>query len=134
MIDSKLLRDKFIKFLEKKCNNSTISNKSLGMLIRTFHISSPIITLIIISSTSQILSSINLIFLLIVVMMYVLFNGCILTLLETKLCKDTYTIVDPFIELYGMKVNYKNRKYFTACIMIPYVIIILLIYYFRFIR
>ena len=64
--------------------------------------------------------------------MYALFDGCTLTMLEERLCKDAYTLVDPFIELYGYEVNYINRKKFTAYIMVPHVLIMILIYYYRF--
>ena len=46
MLVSKSTRDNCINFLEKKCNESSISNKSLGIMIRAFHISAPIIILI----------------------------------------------------------------------------------------
>ena len=65
--------------------------------------------------------------------MYVLFGGCILTILEQRLCKENYTVVDPFIKLFGLEINSKNRKSFTLCIMLPLLVIIVLIFYFRFI-
>ena len=66
--------------------------------------------------------------------MYIIFDGCALTMLEERLCKEQYTLVDPFIELSGREINYINRKSFTLWIMIPHLIIVLLIFYFRFIH
>jgi len=134
MFVSKSTRNNFVDFLEKYCTMSSISNKSLGILIRSFHISSPIVIIIIVSCTSKIYALINVIILLIIVLLYIIFNGCVLSILEERLCKDSFLLVDPFIEFANMEVNYKNRKTFTAWIMGPIVLIVLLIYYFRFIQ
>ena len=132
MFVSKQNRKKFIDFLEKKCTDSPISNKSLGIMIRSFHVSAHIIIFIVIFSCTKFFAALNLIVLLIIAAMYALFDGCTLTMLEERLCKDAYTLVDPFIELYGYEVNYINRKKFTAYIMVPHVLIMILIYYYRF--
>ena len=134
MFISKLTKKNFINFLEKKCDNIPISNKSLGILIRSIHINLPIIILIIVSCGSKTSAIIHVLFLLFVVFMYIIFNGCILSMLEERLCKEQYILVDPFIELSGREINYINRKLFTLWIMIPHVIIVLLIFYFRFIH
>jgi len=134
MFISKLTKINFINFLEKKCDNISISNKSLGILIRSFHINAPIIVLIIVSCASKTLAIINVLFLFFVVFMYIIFDGCVLSMLEDRLCKEQYTLVDPFLELSGLEINYQNRRLFTLWIMIPHVIIVLLIFYFRFIH
>ncbi len=134
MLVSKSTRDNCINFLENKCNESSISNKSLGIMIRAFHVSAPIMILIIISCGSMFWATANLILMITVVCLYIIFGGCTLSMLEEKLCKDSFTLVDPFIELAGMEVNYKNRRTFTSSIMIPHLILISIIYYYRFIR
>ncbi len=134
MIVSKSTREKFINFLEEKCNNSVISNKSLGIMIRAFHVSSPIMILIIVSCASFLWATISLLLLIIIVALYVILGGCTLSMLEERLCNESFILVDPFIELANMEVNYQNRRNFTAWIMIPHTIITILIYYFRFIK
>ena len=114
--------------------NSYTMTKSLGILIRSIHINLPIIILIIVSCGSKTSAIIHVLFLLFVVFMYIIFNGCILSMLEERLCKEQYILVDPFIELSGLEINYKNRKSFTLWIMSSHVIIVFLIFYFRFIR
>ena len=77
MFISKLTKKNFINFLEKKCDNIPISNKSLGILIRSIHINLPIIILIIVSCGSKTSAIIHVLFLLFIVFMYIIFNGFI---------------------------------------------------------
>jgi hypothetical protein len=133
MLISKINRDNCIKFLENICNNIPISNKLLCLIIRLVHFSLPIIIFTVVMCASKFLALLFIIFSFIIVLMYVLFGGCILTILEQRLCKENYTVVDPFIKLFGLEINSKNRKSFTLCIMLPLLVIIVLIFYFRFI-
>ena len=133
MLISKLTRDNCINFLENICNYLPISNKLLGLIIRLVHFSLSILIIIFVLFAPKILAVLCIIFLFIMALMYVLFGGCILTILEQRLCKENYTILDPFIELIGLKINSKNRKIFTLCTMVPFLSIISLIFYFRFI-
>jgi hypothetical protein len=133
MLISKINRDNCIKFLENICNSIPISNKLLCLIIRSVHFSLPIIIFTVVMCASKFLALLFIIFSFIIVLMYVLFGGCILTILEQQLCKENYTVVDPFIKLFGLEINSKNRKSFTLCIMLPLLVIIVLIFYFRFI-
>jgi hypothetical protein len=129
MLISKLTRDNCINFLE----NIPISKKLLCLIIRSVHFSLPIIIFTVVMCASKFFALLFIIFSFIIVLMYVLFGGCILTILEKRLCKENYTVVDPFIELFGLEINSKNRKSFTLCTMLPLLVIILLIFYLRFI-
>jgi hypothetical protein len=60
------------------------------------------------------------------------FNGCILTMLEHRLCGDEYTIADPFIEQLDMELNSRNRMIVSYCIAIGYFCFFFLVYYYRF--
>jgi len=133
MLISKLTRDNCINFLENICNYLPISNKLLGLIIRLVHFSLSILIIIFVLFAPKILAVLCIIFSFIMALMYVLFGGCILTILEQRLCKENYTILDPFIELIGLKINSKNRKIFTLCTMVPFLSIVSLIFYFRFI-
>ena len=120
MFVSKSTRKNFVNYLEKKCNNSNISNKSLGIMIRSFHISSPLVILMAISCTSFFFATLSYIILIIVASLYIIFEGYVLSMLEKRLCKDSFILVDPIIEYSRLDVNYKNRKTFTAWIMFPH--------------
>jgi hypothetical protein len=133
MLISKLTRDNFINFLENICNNIPISNKLLGLIIRLVHFNLTMVILIFVLFAPEFLALLCIIFTFIMIIMYILLGGCILTILEQRLCKENYTIIDPFIKLIGLEINSKNRKLFTLCTMLPFLPIILLIFYFRFI-
>jgi len=133
MLISKLTRDNCINFLENICNYLPISNKLLGLIIRLVHFSLSILIIIFVLFAPKILAVLCIIFSFIMALMYVLFGGCILTILEQRLCKENYTILDPVIKLIGLEINSKNRKIFTLCTMVPFLSIVSLIFYFRFI-
>ena len=46
------------------------------------------------------------------IFLFVYFNGCILTMVEKKICKDKTrpTLIDPLLSLMGYKVNGVNRR------------------------
>ena len=47
-------------------------------------------------------------------------------------CNDKFNIVDPFLELNSVDVNYNTRKIVTTYIAVCYTMIFYGIYYFRF--
>ena len=103
-------KTKIIDYLEKLCETSRISKKTLGNTIRSYHVSCPFVVLILLFFGSQLcvtISAINLIF---VFGMFVITNGCLLTMLEHRLCGDEFTIADPFIETLGIELNSKTPK------------------------
>ncbi len=64
---------------------------------------------------------------------YILFQGCFISMLENRLCDDKFNIVDPFLEYNNVNINYKTRKIVTIYIAVCYTLIFYGIYYFRFI-
>jgi len=133
MFISKLNKDNFINFLENICNNIPISNKLLGLIIRFVHFNLTMVILIFVLFAPKFLALLFIIFTFIIIIMYILLGGCILTILEQRLCKENYTIFDPFIKLIGLEINFKNRKLFTLYTIVTFLTIILSIFYFRFI-
>lgn len=126
-------KTKIIDYLEKLCETSRISKKTLGNTIRSYHVSCPFVVLILLFYGSQLcvtISAINLIF---VFVMFFLTNGCLLTMLEHRLCGDEFTIADPFIETLGIELNSKNRVNISYCIANSYLLFFFLVYYYRFI-
>ena len=127
-----ILRKKVINFLYNYIDTSNISNKSYGHIIRSVHLSMPIIFLIIISIATYRTCIINFYFLFITVILFYLFNGCFITMLELKLLKDNFTIIDPFIEYFNFKLTNDSRLIMTLYIMTLYWYIFLFIIYMRF--
>lgn len=132
MIVGKEQKTKILDYLEKQCEKSKISKKTLGYTIRSYHISCPFIVMLLLFYGSQLVVTVTFINLLIVLTCFFMFNGCILTMLEHRLCGDEYTIADPFIEYLGIESHSKNRVIISYCIATSYLAFFLLVYYFRF--
>ena len=132
MIVGKEQKTKILDYLEHQCEKSRISKKTLGYTIRSYHISCPFIVMLLLFYGSQFVVTVTFINLLIVLTCFFMFNGCVLTMLEHRLCGDEYTIADPFIEYLGIESHRKNRVFISYCIAISYLVFFLLVYYFRF--
>ena len=125
-------KTKILDKLERWCETSRVSKKTLGQTLRSYHVSCPFVVIILLFYGTQLcvtIAAINLIF---VFMCFFLSNGCLLTMLEHRLCGDEFTIADPFIEFLGMDSTSKNRVKVSYFIAISYFIFFFLVYYFRF--
>ena len=125
-------KTKIIDYLEKMCETSRISKKTLGMTIRSYHVSCPFVVLILLFFGSQICVTMAALSLIGVFFMFIISNGCILTMLEHRLCGDEFTIADPFIETLGIELNSRNRVNVSYCIAISYFMFFFMVYYYRF--
>ena len=101
-------------------------------MIRGFHIASPVCAIIIICFAPRILVWLTIFYLLLVIVFFVLFNGCVLSILETKYLKDEFNIVDPFLCIMGAEVNNSNRMQISAILMFFYLLTIFVIYNLRY--
>ena len=133
MLISKSCKINVIDTLEYLCRRTGISEYSLGIIIRSYHYSLPAGLLFIMSICSNEIFILLLIFYIIIIILYLLFDGCILSMLENRLCKDNFNIIDPFIELNGLAVDSEIRKRYTQRISKIYTSLIFLIFYIRFI-
>ena len=132
MFVSKESRTKILDFLEKLCETSRMSKKTLGYTMRSYHVSCPFLLMIFLFYGPQWAVTMHAINLIAVFLLFFVFNGCILTMLEHRLCGDEYTIADPFIEHLGMELNSRNRMIVSYCIAVSYFIFFFLVYYYRF--
>ena len=115
-------KEQVVDYLEELCETSRISKKTLGQTIRSYHVSLPFVVLILLFYGTQLTVSIAAINLFVVFILFFISNGCLLTMLEHRLCGDEFTIADPFIETVGMESTSANR------VLISYFIV----YSFRF--
>lgn len=129
---SKEQKIKIIDFLELLCNKSCFSNKTLGIFLRGIHAVTPINFLFGLFFCSFEIATLCCISLVGVILLHILFNGCFLTMLENRLCKDNYTIADPFLEIFKMENTKENRKKISINIITFYTILFFSIYYIKF--
>ena len=125
-------KEKVVDYLEELCETSPISRKTLGQTIRSYHVSLPFVVLILLFYGTQLTVSIAAINLIIVFILFFISNGCLLTMLEHRLCGDEFTIADPFIETIGMDSTSKNRVLVSYFIAIGFFTFFFIVYYFRF--
>jgi len=121
-----------IDYLEQKCINSRFSKKTLGYLLRSFHITTPFAFLFMLFFCSKTVVSVAAIHLLFVAILYFIFDGCFLSMLEHRICGDEFTIADPFLELFNMEINHKNRIKITYYVIAIYMVCFYIIYFFKF--
>ena len=125
-------KNKILDYLEELCEISPISKKTLGLTIRSYHVSLPFVVMILLFYGTQYSVTISGLCLVFVFIMFFISNGCLLTMLEHRLCGDEFTIADPFIETIGMDSTSQNRVLVSYFIAIGFFIFFFIVYYFRF--
>ena len=131
---SKVKRNEIVEKMKTYFQSGKLSDKSLGIMMRTFHISTPVSYLILSLLAPRYVVNIVAGLLLVIFLMFFVFGGCILSMVENKICNDDFTIADPFLELLEMEKTSKNRFNISLTIFTIYNIIIGIIYYIRFLR
>ena len=129
---SKEKRNEIVEQFKNKCDNSKLSNKSLGIMMRSFHMSTPVFFLLIALFAPKKVVWIVFVLLVIILVMFIIFDGCILSMIENKVCNDDFTIADPFLEHLDWEKNTKNRFNITLIVASSYYVAIVIIYYIRF--
>jgi hypothetical protein len=130
-----LTKEKRKHIVDKLTNdfkNGKLSEKSLGILLRSFHSSTPISFCIISLFAPRYIVNLVVALLVGISFMFIIFGGCILSMVENKICNDDYTIADPILETFDLEKNSKNRFNITCIIGGAYCIMIAIIYYVRF--
>ena len=132
MFISKNSKVKIIDILELLSKKTGISNHSLGVMIRSYHFGMPCAFMFTVLLCNHLIAYISVIYYSLILISYIIFQGCFVSMLENRLCNDKFNIVDPFLELNSVDVNYNTRKIVTTYIAVCYTMIFYGIYYFRF--
>ena len=69
----------------------------------------------------------------VIYILFIFFNGCILTRLEKRFCDDDFIVADPCLEFFDIPVNHDTRFKFTIYWFILNFFFALGVYYYRFI-
>jgi hypothetical protein len=129
---SKETRNNIVETLKNKCKPSRMTDYSTGVMLRAFHTSFPILCIIISLFAPRYIVNLVIVLLIIIFIMYIAFGGCILSMIENKICNDDFTIADPFLELLQLDKTSNNRYNITLVIGIIYYAITAIIYHVRF--
>lgn len=127
------IRRKEIKDLALKlCNKIPISNKILGSWIRSYHYSLPAYIFLTICIGPLYLVKICFLFLLIIILLFIYFRGCWLSIIEKELCNDDMNIADWLIQICKYDVNKKNRYKISYLYFSLYLLSAITVTYMRF--
>jgi hypothetical protein len=129
---SKEKRNKIVEYFKNKCDDRKLSKKSLGIMMRSFHLSTPVCFILITLFAPKKVIWFILFLLVAILLMFFIFDGCILSMIENKVCNDDFTIADPLLEVAGWEKNTKNRFNMTLIVGLTYYVAIGIIYYIRF--
>tara|TARA_Y100001937_G_C6880904_1_gene224696 strand:- start:117 stop:524 length:408 start_codon:yes stop_codon:yes gene_type:complete len=119
--------------LEAICKMTPLSDYSMGMLIRSAHYNGPFLLLLVVLFSTKSLALAAIIFCTMVIICWVLLGGCLLSMLEHRLCKDKFNVVDPFLEISSIEINYNTRKNISYFLGVFYILTIYTIFIFRFV-
>ena len=131
MVISLKLKNKILDVLENIINKISVktglTKREIGIIIRNVHYMMPIIPLFSVLFINKKFVLMYIIILIIIIILFFFFNGCILSLLEYRLCNEDYTIVDPYLNLMIVDVNNKTRKKYTIfglmCMLIYFIFV-----------
>ena len=129
---TKKLKQFTVNTIASICRLSGISDKSIGIIIRSYHFTMPLLLMLAILIPDSIISNLAVLFYIGVVFLFFLFNGCFVSALENKFCKDDFNIVDPLLEFTKQPINNSSRMVVSYFILICYTIVFFSVYYFRF--
>jgi hypothetical protein len=88
-----------------------------GSLLRCIHFAFPAIFISVLIYGNH-LARIGSIFILMGIMaLFYASGGCLLTMLENRLCGDKFTVIDPLMEWLHIPINTRNRKSTTYAFM-----------------
>ena len=122
-----------LNVLEYCLCSSRISPKSNGQLIRAYHLTAPLMIVILFILAPRFICNLCFAIIVLIGIAYVLFDGCILSRLENRLCQDNFNMFDPFLEFLNMDTTNKNRFYISNRLWVVFLEIVGIIYYYRFI-
>lgn len=129
---SKEKRNKIVEHYKNKWESGKFTKKSLGIMMRSFHMSTPIFFILIALFAPKRVVWIVIFLLIVILFMFFIFDGCILSMIENKVCEDDFTIADPYLEALEWEKNSKNRFNVTLIVGLMYYTLVGIIYYVRF--
>jgi len=125
-------RINWINYLEKLCDNSVFSRKTLGIMFRSFHFNFPIFCTVCILFASNVTVGFVLLLLLFSYICWIPFNGCFLSMLENRMCDDDFNVSDPFLELFKLEKTKENRINISYAVGVSYSFLIYILLYIRY--
>lgn len=130
----KKTRVSIVSFLENILNKTlNNSKKSIGITLRSLHICGPfILLLLLLVSKYKLLCNIIIFILFLIPTLFIVLDGCVLSSLENRFLDDDFNVIDPLLEMKNMPITKENRLKVNYVACFNYLIIGLIIYFYRF--
>lgn len=129
---SKEYRNEVVQHCIHQLKQLGLSEKTIGFFMRAYHVNVPIYFFIAMIYGSYMVNVALIIFLIGALISFIVFDGCILSRIESTLDNEDITVVDPILEILGLEVNNKNRVKISYVIAGLYLSMAFLIFWFRF--
>jgi len=133
-IDSQKIYKYVVNYCISLLLKLNMSNRTLGIYLRSFHMNLPIYCIIAIIYGSKWVALLCIYNLCLAFIALWFFNGCILSKIEKKIDGEDVVIIDPFMHLLNIPINSKNRFNTSIVIGSIYMLSVFYIYYKRFIN
>ena len=131
----KRVRNAIVEWNMKLWRSSKMPDALSGFVLRSLHFHTPGYFLLLFFLLSRKHALFATIPLLCAFVMFLLLNGCYITIVEYKLTKEDINIIDPYIYLCGDTPNSKNRFHYTFRVALAYMtfvgILLSIRFYFR---
>ena len=125
-------KKKIIDNLEAICKMTPLSDYSTGMLIRSAHYNAPLLFILVVMFSTKAFALLAIVLCTMIIICWMLLGGCLLSMLEHRFCKDQFNVVDPFLEISSMEINYNTRKSISYYLGFCYMLTIYTIFILRF--
>ena len=116
------LKNNIVEWAYSLFEKLPLSMKSIGILIRSFHMASPIgFFMIMLLCPNSFICLFTLGVLVIIAFSFFFFDTCMISSLENRIIGDEFNIIDPILELLNMDLNFVNRlkiSYGSGCFYI----------------
>lgn len=129
------LKNNIVEWAHSLFEKMPISMKSIGILIRSFHMASPIgFFMIILLCRVRLICLFTLGVLVVIAFSFFFFDTCMISSLENRIIGDEFNIIDPVLELFNMDLNFMNRLKISYGIGCFYIVAMFCLYFVRFHR
>ena len=129
----KEIKNNIVEWAYHQFEKLPLSMKSIGILIRSFHMASPIgFFMIMFFSPSSSVCLFTLGVLVVIAFSFFFFDTCMVSSLENRIIGVEFNIIDPVLELLDMDISFMNRLKISYGIGCFYIFAIFCLYIVRF--
>lgn len=127
------LQNKILDLLESILRKSELSDNIICSTLRIIHLIFPNIAAFIIFFGNKTWVQYTILANIVIFILFISFNGCLLSRLEKRFCKEDFTVMDPVLIFFNIPITQNNRVKYSICSALTCFVGTAIIYYFRFV-